>query len=85
MVSFTPQPHYRGERVLRTHGMGGLVYPRAGLDDVKGKFLTLRGLELRPLSLQLVASRYTDSAIPALQWTNWSRNLIHPTDSSAGH
>jgi hypothetical protein len=30
----------------------------------KRKFLTLPGLELRPLSRQLVASRYTDCAIP---------------------
>jgi hypothetical protein len=38
--------------------------PRAGLDDVeKRKFLTLPGLELRPLSRP--ASRYTDCAIPA--------------------
>jgi hypothetical protein len=45
------------------------VDPRAGLDDVeKRKFLTLPGLELRPLALQPVASRYTDCAIPAIVW-----------------
>jgi hypothetical protein len=45
------------------------VGPRAGLDDLeKRKFLTLPGLELRPLSVvQPVASRYTDYAIPAPQ------------------
>jgi hypothetical protein len=40
------------------------VDPRAGLDDVeKWKFLTLRGLKLRFLGRQPVASRYTDYAI----------------------
>jgi hypothetical protein len=39
---------------------------RASLDDVeKRKFLTLSGLELRPLGLKPVASHYTDCAIPA--------------------
>jgi hypothetical protein len=33
-----------------THWIGGWVGPRTGLDDVeKRKFLTLSGLELRPL------------------------------------
>jgi hypothetical protein len=42
---FTP-----GERAPGTHWIGGWVKPRAGLDDVeKRKFLTLPGLELRPL------------------------------------
>jgi hypothetical protein len=42
---FTPE-----ERAPSTHWIGGLVDPRAGLDDVeKRKFLTLLGLELRPL------------------------------------
>jgi hypothetical protein len=42
---FTP-----GERAPGTHWIGGWVGPRAGLDDVeKRKFLTLPGLELRPL------------------------------------
>jgi hypothetical protein len=43
--SFTP-----GERASDTHWMGGWVNPGAGLDDLeKRKFLTLLGLELRPL------------------------------------
>jgi hypothetical protein len=42
---FTP-----GEIAPRTHWIGGWVDLRAGLDDVKRKFLTLSGLELRPLS-----------------------------------
>jgi hypothetical protein len=38
------------ERAPGTHWIGGWVGPRAGLDDVeKRKFLTLAGLELRPL------------------------------------
>jgi hypothetical protein len=42
---FTP-----GERAHGTHWIGGWVDPRTGLDDVeKRKFLTLLGLELRPL------------------------------------
>jgi hypothetical protein len=42
---FTP-----GKRAPRTHWIGSWVDPRAGLDDVeKRKFLTLPGLELRPL------------------------------------
>jgi hypothetical protein len=43
---FTPE-----ERILGTHWIGDWVGPRASLDDVeKGKFLTLPGLEIRPLS-----------------------------------
>jgi hypothetical protein len=32
-----------------TNCIGGCVDPRAGLHDMEGKFLTLPGLELRPL------------------------------------
>jgi hypothetical protein len=39
-----------GERAPGTQWIGGWVDPRAGLDNVeKRKFLTLMGLELRPL------------------------------------
>jgi hypothetical protein len=42
---FTP-----GERAPGTHWIGDSVEPRADLDDAeKRKFLTLPGLELRPL------------------------------------
>jgi hypothetical protein len=42
---FTPE-----ETAPGTHWIGGWVDPRAGLDDVeKRKFLTLPGLDLRPL------------------------------------
>jgi hypothetical protein len=42
--SFTP-----GEEAPRTHCIAGWLGPRAGLDDVKRKFLILPGLELQPL------------------------------------
>jgi hypothetical protein len=42
---FTP-----GEKAPGTHWIGGWVDPRSGLDNVeKRKFLTIQGLELRPL------------------------------------
>jgi hypothetical protein len=41
------------------------VDPRLSLDDVKRKFLTIPGLELRPLGRQAVDSLYTDYAIQA--------------------
>jgi hypothetical protein len=42
---FTP-----GERAPGTYWIGGWVDPRAGVNDLeKRKFLTLPGLELRPL------------------------------------
>jgi hypothetical protein len=54
------------ERAPGIHYIGGLGETRAGVDDAeKMKFLILAGLELRPLGLQPVASRYTDCAIPA--------------------
>jgi hypothetical protein len=44
---FTP-----GEREPGIYWIGGWLDPRAGLDDVeRRKFLTLQGLELRPLGL----------------------------------
>jgi hypothetical protein len=39
-----------GERTPDTHWIGDWVDLRAGLDNLKKKFLTLPGLELRPLS-----------------------------------
>jgi hypothetical protein len=39
-----------GERAPHTHWVGGWVGPRVGLDEMeKWKFLSLSGLELRPL------------------------------------
>jgi hypothetical protein len=44
-----------------THWIGGWVDPGASLDDVENrKFLTLLGLELHSLVVQLIVSRYTD-------------------------
>jgi hypothetical protein len=51
VVSFTPRPLYQRERAPGTHCIKGWVDPRAGLDNMeKLKFLTLPGLEPRPLS-----------------------------------
>jgi hypothetical protein len=51
VVSFRPRPLYTPRKEPPgTHWIGGWVNPRAGLDDVEKKqFLTLPGLELRPL------------------------------------
>jgi hypothetical protein len=47
-----PNRFTRGERAPGTHWIGGWVDPRAGLDNLETrKFLTLLGLELRPLGL----------------------------------
>jgi hypothetical protein len=57
------------ERARRTHWIGGWMGPRAGLDDTeKRKFLTLLGLELRPLcrpacSQSLYRLRYPGSQV----------------------
>jgi hypothetical protein len=45
-----PGRFIRGERAAGTHWIGGWVGPSVGLDDLeKRQFLTLPGLELRPL------------------------------------
>jgi hypothetical protein len=50
VVRFTPLPLYPRGKSPDTHWIGGCVGLRAGLDDVeRAKFLTLLGLELRPL------------------------------------
>jgi hypothetical protein len=70
-----------------THCIGGWVGPRAGLDDVeKRKFLTLPGLELRPLgclaSNQTALSRLLKICnvmiIRILQFTDASRRASTP-------
>jgi hypothetical protein len=49
------------ERVHGTHWIGGWVGLRASLDDMeKREFLTLLGLELRPLSHPARSQRYAD-------------------------
>jgi hypothetical protein len=71
---FTP-----GERGPGTRWIGGWVGPRTGLDDVeKNKFLTLPGLELRPLgrparNQSLYRLRYPGSGMAsALLGGEWS-------------
>jgi hypothetical protein len=49
VVSFMPRPLYPRGKSPGTHWIGGWVDPRAGLDMKRRKFLTLPGLELRPL------------------------------------
>jgi hypothetical protein len=52
-----------------THWIGGWVGPRIGLDNVKNrKSLTFRNSNSDSSTFQPVASRYTDCAIPALQY-----------------
>jgi hypothetical protein len=65
MVRFTPRQLYPQGKSPGIHWIGW-VDPRPGLDDAeKRKFLTPQGLELRPLVVQPLASRYTDYANPA--------------------
>jgi hypothetical protein len=50
VIHFTPLPLYPRGKSPPFHWIGGWVAPRNGLDDVeKRKFLTLPGLEIRPL------------------------------------
>jgi hypothetical protein len=88
VVSFTPRPLYPGQSAPGTHWIEGWVGPRACLDDAKKrKFLTLPGLELRPLGRparreSLYRLRYPGSHTPGrLSYTtlrfakSWSRNF----------
>jgi hypothetical protein len=53
-----------GERGPGTHSLGGWVGHRAGLDNVeKRKFLTLPGLELRPLGRPALSQSLYQHAI----------------------
>jgi hypothetical protein len=67
VLSFSLLPLYFREKDPGIHLIGGWVDPRAGLDDLeKRKFLTLEGLELRPLgrparSQSLYRLRYSGS------------------------
>jgi hypothetical protein len=75
---FTP-----GNIALGTHWIGGWVGPSAGLDDVeKRKFLTLSGLELRPLgrparSQSLYRIRYSVTTIGSMDMPYVRRFLQH--------
>jgi hypothetical protein len=54
-------------KIPGTHWIEVWLDPRAGLDDVKERtFLTLLGLELRPLGRPARSRRYTNYAIPVL-------------------
>jgi hypothetical protein len=76
VVSFTPLPLYPEERAPGTHWIRGWVDPTAGLDDVeKRKFLTLPGLERRPLcrparSQSLYQLRYPGSLLAPMAMHN---------------
>jgi hypothetical protein len=66
---FTPK-----ERTLGTHWIWGCVDLSAGLNDVKKrKFLTLPGLQRRPLG------RYTNYDIPAPHWISNLQKLKNHT------
>jgi hypothetical protein len=73
-----------GERASGTHWVGGWVDPRAGLDDVeKRKFLTLPGLELRPLghaacSQSLYRLYYPGSTLSLCSSLNVRDQVLHP-------
>ena len=69
VVSTTPRPLYPRERP-GTYCTGGWVGPRAGL-DVCGKSRPPPGFD--PRTVQPVASRYTDWAIPAPEMS--TRNI----------
>jgi hypothetical protein len=81
VLSFTPRPLYSQGKKAGTHWIGGWVNPRAGLDDVeKRKFLTLPGLELRPLGLPACSQlqygqRYPDPSKVALKYKKLRREI----------
>jgi hypothetical protein len=54
-----------------THWIGGFLGPRAGLDDMeKLKFLTLSGLEFRPLGYKASSRQFYQLRLRSiLQWT----------------
>ena len=74
VVNATPQPLYPRERP-GTHCMEGWVGPTAGLDGC-GKSRPLPGFD--PRTVQLVATRYTDRAIPALPVFHYAQEFLRP-------
>jgi hypothetical protein len=75
----TPIHLILGEKAPHTHWIEGWVHPPADVDNVKIKFLTLVGLELRVLgrparSLSLYRLRYPGSRI-ALVLTEYNDTL----------
>jgi len=75
VVKATPRPFYPRERP-GTHCIGGWVGPRAGLDG-GGKISLPPGFD--PRTVQPVASRYTDCAIPALQSSSQTSSFLSTT------
>jgi hypothetical protein len=72
VVSFTSLLRYPRERAFCTHSIGGLVGPRAGMDELeKRKSWPYCDSNSDPLVVQSVASRYTDCAIPAPMLCIW--------------
>jgi hypothetical protein len=70
-----------GKRASGTHWIGGWVDPRAGLDDVeKRKFLSLPGLEPRPLfrparSQSLYRLSYPGSCLGCYSPVKWKQKI----------
>jgi hypothetical protein len=63
-----------GEKAPCTHWIWGWVNPRAGQDDLEmRKFLTLPGLELRPLSRPVRSQSLYRLRYPRLEWL--SKNM----------
>jgi hypothetical protein len=69
----------RGERAHGTHWIGGWMGPRTGLDNVESRNShPQRDSNPDPSTLQSVASRYTDCAIPTpLFWNSYFRRTIY--------
>jgi hypothetical protein len=61
-----PGRYTPGERVPGTHWVGGWVDPRTGLDMEKGKFLTLSGLEHRPLGRAVAIATALSRLLPVI-------------------
>jgi hypothetical protein len=76
VLRFTP-----GKNAPGTHWIGGWVDPRAGLNDVQRKFVTLPGLKLRPprssspypVAIMTALSRLT--AVVVVQCANNTQRL----------
>jgi hypothetical protein len=78
-TSFTPRLLYPRVKIPGTHWIGGLGDPRAGLDDAKIKFLTLLGLELRPLGQVAILTALSPFLLNVsylkLHLLTWSRHI----------
>ena len=74
VVNTTPRPLYPRKRP-GTHCIGGWVGSRAGLDVfwTGAENIALPGFD--PRTLQPVASRYTDCAIPGLMLTYYRKKV----------